>query len=171
MRVFEWGVGGSTVFFASQARELVSVEHDCKWAEEIRRIMQSVDCPSWRLFVVQPNGSGPIVDADPSHPNSYASSAEGYSGRSFREYASVIDRFPDQYFDIVFVDGRARPSCVLHAIPKIRRGGYLFVDDMERSRYAWVAKEMGRLGWRSYNLAGPAPYYSDFKCTGVWQAS
>ena len=30
MRVFEWGVGGSTIFFAQRAAELVSVEHDCK---------------------------------------------------------------------------------------------------------------------------------------------
>ena len=171
MRVFEWGVGGSTICFAQQARELVSVEHDCKWAEEIRRVMQSVNCCSWTLFVVQPNGSGPLVDADPADPDSYASSSQEYSGRSFREYASLIDRFPDQHFDIVFVDGRARPSCVMHAIPKIRRGGYLFVDDMERVRYAWVVKEMRRLGWRSHNFTGPAPYYSDFKCTGVWQAS
>ena len=171
MRVFEWGVGGSTIFFAQRAAELVSVEHDCKWAEDIQRLMESIRYRSWNLFVVQPNGSCPTGKADPADPRSYASFAEAYSGRSFREYASVIDGFPDEYFDIVFVDGRARPSCVMHAIPKIRTGGYLFVDDMERSHYGWVVKEMERLGWRSYYLAGPAPYYRDFKCTGVWQAS
>jgi len=117
MRVFEWGVGGSTIFFAQRAAELVSVEHDCKWAEDMQRLMESIPYRAWSIFVVQPNGSCPKGKADPAAPRSYASFAEAYSGRSFREYASVIDGFPDEYFDIVFVDGRARPSCVMHAIP------------------------------------------------------
>jgi len=36
MRVFEWGVGGSTLFFSARVRQLVSIEHDLQWAEKTR---------------------------------------------------------------------------------------------------------------------------------------
>ena len=36
-RVFEWGSGHSTLWFAQRVREIVTVEHDLRWVSELRR--------------------------------------------------------------------------------------------------------------------------------------
>ncbi|RZJ43959.1 MAG: FkbM family methyltransferase [Brevundimonas sp.] len=44
LRVFEFGSGGSTIWWAARAKSVVSVEHDAAWAEEIRpQLPDSVD--------------------------------------------------------------------------------------------------------------------------------
>ncbi len=54
---------------------------------------------------------------------------------SFEKYVRSIDRFIDKSLDLVIIDGRARLSCITHALKKIRPGGYLMLDDSERERY------------------------------------
>jgi hypothetical protein len=170
MRVFEWGVGGSTLFFSSRVGQVVSVEHDLGWAEKVRALMSSSNS-SWQLFVAPPlprENEGPVSAED---PKCYASTVDGYSALSFRHYATIIDDFPDGFFDVILVDGRSRVACTLHAISKIGPSGYLLVDDAERPRYAWIHREMRRVGWKSFNLAGPAPCEWTFRQTGCWQRS
>jgi hypothetical protein len=42
-RAFEWGVGGSTLFFSSRVSELISVEHDAQWADSVCYVMNRVN--------------------------------------------------------------------------------------------------------------------------------
>ena len=93
--------------------------------------MGSLQHPSWQLFIVLPSERRDGSVPRPSDPTTYASAAEAYAGLSFKDYAAIIDRFPDDYFDVVQVDGRCRSSCAMHAIPKIKPGGYLIVDDFD----------------------------------------
>ena len=168
MRVFEWGVGGSTLFFSARVRQLVSIEHDLQWAEKIRTAMELNDL-AWELFVVPPGPSENRRVGDPGNPEFYASALEACIGLSFHAYATVIDRFPDNFFNLILIDGRSRISCAFHGISKIKRGGYLLLDDAERPRYAWIHREMQRLGWKTFNLVGPAPCEWNFRQTGCWQ--
>ncbi len=39
MRVFEYGSGNSTLFFAARTSQVTSVEHDPRWIRELRRIL------------------------------------------------------------------------------------------------------------------------------------
>jgi predicted O-methyltransferase YrrM len=68
-----------------------------------------------------------------SSPESYKSS--DYDELSFEAYVKTIDNYPDNYFDLVVVDGRARPACIKHAVPKIKRGGVLILDNSDRDYY------------------------------------
>jgi predicted O-methyltransferase YrrM len=47
----------------------------------------------------------------------------------YRNYVEQIDAFADATFDIVLVDGAARPSCIMHSIHKVKPGGLLIVDN------------------------------------------
>jgi hypothetical protein len=170
MRIFEWGVGGSTLFFASRVGLLVSVEHDARWAENVRSTM-TANSVSWELFVVPPVPRENERAGDIEGPEAYGSAVEIYLGLSFRRYASVIDRFADGFFDLILVDGRSRSSCALHAISKVKPGGYLMVDDAERARYSWVHEEMRRLGWEGINFSGPVVCTWSFHQTGCWRRS
>jgi len=46
-----------------------------------------------------------------------------------------VNTYPDNYFDFIIVDGRARVECSFNAIKKLKRGGLFVLDNSERKRY------------------------------------
>jgi hypothetical protein len=132
LRAFEYGSGGSTRFWQSRGFEVVSIEHDPKWYEVVR---SKIDTASVDYRLLPPEQSPSAGPGDPSDPNAYASGGVEYEGLHFRRYASAIADFPDGHFTIVLVDGRARPSCLMHAAKKVRPGGLLVLDNAERTYY------------------------------------
>ena len=104
---FEWGAGRSTIWFADRVETVVSIEHDADW---YRRVQQSL------LARPQNNVDLKLIPADSA------------------EYCAAIDRFADGTLDFVLVDGvgELRDTCALQALPKLRNGGALIVDDIHR---------------------------------------
>jgi precorrin-6B methylase 2 len=167
MRVFEYGSGGSTLFFALHARSVVSVEHDVAWSAEVRRAASALDLKNVSVLDVAPDESLE-PGADPADPDAYASSDQLLASRSFRTYAAAIDSFDDQSFDVIVIDGRARPSCVKHSLSKLAPGGILVLDNAERVHYALAKKKLDGLGWQRHDFAGPGPLNTYFWKTSIW---
>jgi hypothetical protein len=137
MCVFEYGSGGSTLFLAERVAHVVSVEHDKGFHHLLTARLQryGVTNCTYRLCAPAP------IEASKLPPYSCASFTSEWptqAGMSFEAYVKTIDDYPDGSFDLVTVDGRARPSCVLRALPKIKNGGWLFADNMERPRYQLI---------------------------------
>lgn len=106
-RGMEWGAGKSTAWFARGIAHLTSVEHNPKWYE---RVSVMIDKPRYgdvRLLIKEPVAE---------------------------KYVAVADEFEDESLDFVLVDGYSdlRGECVAAAIPKIRNGGLLILDDAQR---------------------------------------
>ena len=133
-RVFEYGSGGSTLYWLRRGASVVSVEHDERWFAALAPRVRAAD---YRLVLPEAG----TASADPADPAAYASSDPASESRTFRAYAQSIDAFPDGTFDIVLVDGRARPSCIVHAAPKVKPHGLLIVDNADREHYFARTKE------------------------------
>ncbi len=169
-KVFEYGGGGSTIFFTKRigSQEVVTVEHDSEWYKNLAQTIAASGIKTWKGIQ-----QGPEVGAlgnKVADPNMYLSDDPGYSGMNFKSYASAIDSFPENYFDLVIVDGRARNSCLMHAISKVKSGGYLLLDNAERSYYlektsSTIEKEFNRVLAKT----GPCPYTSEFTTTMIWR--
>lgn len=131
--VFEYGSGGSTLFWLKHGARCTSVEHDAQWFARMRQRVGDNDRLDYRLLPpdTEPVGAG----TDPADPRSYRSADAAFAGQTFRNYARQIDEFPNQHFDVVLVDGRARPSCLMHSAPKVKCGGLLILDNAERDYY------------------------------------
>jgi hypothetical protein len=115
--VFEFGAGGSTLWFEDLGAEVTAVEHDRQWFELIRSHTGSAT----RLLLREPSAHGSI-----------ASEAEsGY----FDAYVGAIDSVPPASLDLVTIDGRCRVEAGMRAIEKVRPGGWLLLDDSWRPRY------------------------------------
>ena len=173
MKVYEYGFGGSTLFFSKHCKEVVSVEHDKVWHEKVIEEVQGKGYKNCMVSLVEPISDPTRFDMDASDPNSYVSSDEGYKGRSFKEYAMSIEKYPNEYFDLVLVDGRARPSCFKHAIKKVKKGGFLILDDAERIHYLGVQGSLDKNDWKKYTFCGRALHneYEGYfipKCTYIW---
>lgn len=169
MRVYEYGAGGSTLFFAKRVKEVISVEHDQIWSDKIFEVIKKRNYHNSLIHLVEPTTNEFLLGQDPSEPNSYISSLDLFTNQYFKDYAINIDNYPDGYFDVVLIDGRARPSCFKHAITKVKEGGFLILDNAERPHYLYIHEFLENSHWIKYELHGPGPYNLYFWQTCVWQ--
>jgi hypothetical protein len=111
----EWGSGRSTQWFARRLRQLVVVEHDSNWYEDVSAqlggaAIRNVD---YRLIPLEHPSEAPTKPLYDPMPL----------------YASFVQEFPDAHFDFIEVDGHYRQACVVEALAKVKPGGLLLVDD------------------------------------------
>lgn len=66
-----------------------------------------------------------------------------------RPYSKVCSELENGTFDLVLVDGRDRVACAKAAIPLIRSGGILMLDNAERRHYG----EIDRVFCKGWNAA------------------
>jgi len=166
MVVFEYGSGGSTLFWAEHTRRVISIEHDEVWSEKMKRLLSKQNINNVEYHFIPAERREDFITKEVGKPSDYISTDENYRDFSFKTYASSIDRFPDDSFDIILVDGRARPSCIGHAIPKLKRNGYLVVDNTERGYYL-APFNFGNNEWELHRFFGPVPYSHSFSETSI----
>jgi hypothetical protein len=160
MKVFEYGTGGSTLFFASRVASVVSVENDPVWFE----VMQARVAGRSNVEISLAPGEPPAGPEDLAFPSRSTSSQH----LTFRKYVQAIDRFPDGHFDLLLVDGRSRPAAFFRGEPKVRIGGLIVLDDSTRSGYAAAVNAATAAGWPAIGRVGPKPYSPSFARTTVW---
>ncbi len=176
MMVFEWGAGGSTLFFSSRVAKVISTEHDPQWFEHVRRTITSSHVTNAECRFVPPIPFAISADAvDVNHTGErpcYQSGLDKYKGQSFESYVRAVDAFADQSLDVVLIDGRARMDCLRHAAGKISRGGALILDNSDYPRYRQSLRRLPEVmaNWRRTSWYAPGPYSSfPFWETTVWQ--
>lgn len=148
--VFEYGSGGSTLFWLDRGARCVSVEHDVQWYEQFRHRIAGVANLDYRL--IPPRATTKRREAD--DPDGYRSATD--PRLDFREYCEAIDQFGDQLFDVILIDGRARPSCIKHASRRLAPNGILVVDNADRDYYfARTATHLASLERTDYRGPGP----------------
>ena len=134
--VFEYGSGGSTRFFRTRAGRVTSVEHDERWCARVFAHLDA-DGPSQDEhqlnWVPAPVRDGAPPPYDDQH---FTSEVPIDADRDFKAYVQSIEAFGPEAFDLVFVDGRARPSCLRVARAAVRRGGYLMLDNADIGFFA-----------------------------------
>ena len=136
MHGFEWGSGRSTAYFAKRLEHLTSVEHDTGWHRSVRRQLDHMGIPNVDLRLIQPipPDAMPEVNWRADFPG-YKVMKKPPQRPEFLDYFNAINPVRDESLDIVMVDGRAREACIVNAIPKIRSGGLLVLDNSDRPRY------------------------------------
>lgn len=164
--VFEYGSGGSTIFYAERSKWIVSVEHDTTWFDSVQAVLKEESIRNCEHRLVPPDEMEPSAN-DWGNPTAYQSADQGFKDFSFFNYVIAIEDFDDGFFDVVSIDGRARPSCVLHARDKVKSGGYLLLYNSERNYYQ-EAKALLR-EWEVYEFYGPGPYVPYFWETTIWR--
>lgn len=164
-RVYEFGGGGSSLFFIDLGAVLYTVEHNPEWYAILADKLKNEK--RWTGNLVLPEQAANYRE-DFSNPDFYFSSEQDFKGMHFKKYAQSILAYDD--FDFVLVDGRARPSCLKHGIEKLKKGGYLILDNSDRPYYtthfqAQLQKDFVEI----INHSGPTPFCSWFNRTSVWQ--
>lgn len=149
MTVFEYGSGGSTIFFSRTAGSVTSVEHDRDWHQRVVNKLGLEEAKNCTCYLIEPESGNSEIGAISLKPQ--------YAGSNFNDYVAVIDQFPDESFDVVFVDGRARSACVRRAIRKVKKQGKIMLDNGKRAEYSDVVELMNRSGWTEEARTGLTP--------------
>lgn len=104
----EWGSGRSTVWLARKVGGLTSVEHHPAWGETVRELLRAEHVADKVDYHV-------VGDTD---------------AESQQAYVSTVHRYADHSLDFCLVDGILRDRCALAALPKIKPGGILIIDNV-----------------------------------------
>jgi predicted O-methyltransferase YrrM len=97
----EWGSGRSTIWLARRVKCLTSVEHDGSWYREIGDQLRQQEI----------------------------SNVDYHLCRDEAAYVSTSEKILPESLDFCLVDGIARDQCATAAIPKLKPGGILIVDN------------------------------------------
>jgi predicted O-methyltransferase YrrM len=116
-QVFEWGSGGSTIYWMLHCARVTSIEHDLDWYKAVQAAL--AEYPDDRYGCDHRLIPGEL---------------------DFQRYAEAILEFPDESFDLVFVDGRARIACIHNAHDKVKPGGWLLLDNSDMQELARRAR-------------------------------
>ena len=134
--VAEFGGGGSSLFFARRAKQVLCIESDGQWADSIRAAIEREGLANFTLD---------LLPFDPNNPASYEESAH-------------LHRLDGEMFDIILVDGYEedellRPICFRHAEKHINQGGIIIVDDSWR--YPQLCEQNNAKRRQRYQSIGP----------------
>lgn len=168
-KVFEFGGGGSTLFFCKNAAQVSTVEDHAAWFKILTETVEQKGYNNWQGIFVSPEPyTGAVMQRAPENPADFMSGAVGLGHLSFEKYARAIDAFPAEHFDIILVDGRARPSCIQQAIPHLKANGLLVIDNTERSYYLARFQDVIRGKFTvELDIFAPVGYTPDFTKTTI----
>jgi len=170
MKVFEYGAGSSTLFWAKRVKKVYSVEHDTLWAKKVKDDLAKKGITNVELYLISPKPAETSQKPDYSDPYQYRADDDEWRAYSFEEYVKKINSFEDNYFDVVVVDGRARPSCLAASSSKIRVGGLMILDNSEREYYlSRVGKLFSLDKWERKDFCGPVPGVMHFHQTTIFK--
>jgi hypothetical protein len=169
-KIYEYGGGGSTLFFCARAVEVVTVEDHQAWFATLTQTIQNKSYTNWKGRFISPETVDGNQSRSHENPADFKSGAKGLEHLSFEKYAKSIHDFPADYFDLVLVDGRARPSCIQEAIPHLKSGGLLVVDNTERPYYLGPFRSILALEYEKVlEVQAPVYYTPDFTITSIYR--
>lgn len=143
MTVFEYGSGGSTLFFSQRVKRVISIEHDIDWYHKFN-MPANVE-----YFLI--GYSDNLIGDEKSNPNHYTSNP---FLKNFRDYVCAIEQYNN--LDLVLIDGRSRASCLKHAHGKVKSGGWIILDNAEREYYLQNTRHLFEK-WETVEFYGYGP--------------
>lgn len=139
---FEWGAGRSTIWFAKRIKHLTSIEYNMSWFDKVNAM---------------------IIEKSLNNVNLRLLSREG---GELSEYVKVVEDVEGESLDFVLVDGRLREYCLIKAIPKIKRGGMLILDNAERLLPSSSTSPGAKHGLYKNCKVDVSLYLRDYRC--IW---
>ena len=67
-----------------------------------------------------------------------------------KEYPGFITKYPKNHFDLIIVDGLQREECIKFALPYLKKGGYLLLDDSQREKYNKVKMKFEKMKFAEF---------------------
>jgi hypothetical protein len=136
-RIFEFGSGNSSIWFAERTKEYIAVENDSSWYTQVTKKLKEKNLINTNLLFVPPDKNKTDFDWEKDWPY-FKILKHSPDKPEFRHYMYTIDQYPDNHFDCIVIDGHERIGCLLHALPKLSENGMIIFDDSSREKFQKV---------------------------------
>jgi len=151
-KILEFGSGNSTIYFSKLTNNLISIEHNKDWYNKIKPQLNS----SVKYILS-------YVDYVPHLPTD----KKFYNCDTIEELLEAD--IPDEYFDIIIIDGIDRVNCAYGSVNKLKKGGVLILDDSNRIQHSL---EIGDGSYMPIKLLTKEweehKFRSNDRCTDYW---
>lgn len=178
-RVFEFGCGHSSLWWAARAQEVISVDHDLEWLSRVGSLR-----PDNLTLLHRPRGAphkdvpahmlaafGKLFEAQPVADDDNHNVVHGFNLRDFVGYAGTLLEWPQHYFDIIVVDGMARSLCAYLAGLWVKPHGIVVFDNSDRWQYGPGFEILRDMGFGRFDFYGLGPINSYEWCTSLFAKS
>ena len=136
----EYGSGFSTSFLADRSKLVVSIEHNKEWFDKIEAMIEENNIKNIQYIYSAENDP---CDKSIDQVVKILKEVDDFPFKTnFLSYIDQVNQFEDNYFDYVIIDGRARVESFLASFEKLKKGGYMILDNSERPRYQVLQKFM-----------------------------
>jgi len=175
LRVFEYGSGGSSIWWSERVSEVCSVEHDLEWYKEISDLIGSKN----KIEYTPPNMEVDVaisphldrffsaIDYENFQDINIDETFKNYCAQ-YNDYAAKLLNFPKGYFDIVVVDGRARVYSTWIAMQQLGPNGMIIFDNSDRESYLLAYQLLHEAGYARIDFWGCGPINPYEWCTSVF---
>lgn len=119
----EWGSGHSTIYYCDMVKEIISIEHDIDWINNINTVIDTYNIKNVTIHHVLANSPNPI-------PCRY---------EQFKDYIEYVKN-NNFKFNKVLIDGRARKYCAKSIYDIIDENVLVFIHDFNRPDYQKTLK-------------------------------
>ncbi|WP_421900083.1 glycosyltransferase family protein [Maridesulfovibrio sp.] len=147
-KVFEYGCGSSTLWWAKRAKRVVVVEHNEQWFNTMKS--QFPDHVRPVLQRLEPGG----------------------------DYSKTVAMIKNIKFDIIVIDGRDRVNCAYNSLSSLSPSGVIVFDNTDRLEYMPGRQFLKDAGFKELRLTGLASmvlnvgsctsiFYRDDNCLGI----
>lgn len=173
-RVFEYGSGGSSLWWAGQVREVISVEHDAGWAARVgahapanlRIITRERHAPTRRRPLLKRYlATAPDLPLSPDEGHNVM---HGLITEDFAAYATEIEAHGPEGFDVIVIDGMARCFATWLATRHLKPEGFLVFDNADRWHYNAAYRALREAGFYRLDFYGPGPVNKIEWCTSIF---
>jgi len=121
-KILEFGSGGSTIWFSQKTPSLTTIEHNKLWFDYVNQsLYKNKLCNPVDIRLIEQN------------------------------YYKICDEFPDNFFDIILIDGINRVNCAQASIRILKPGGILMLDNAERPWYHKIYSMLNN--WKFYKTS------------------
>ena len=131
--ILETGCGGSSLFFLQRCKTLTSLEHDKKWISELENKISCLNYKN-RWSLVLRDLTTEALNQSP--------------------YLDYIKNQKEEAFDLISIDGRLRSESLKIASTKVKRGGFILLDNSDRHQYQNGVAFLNELGWNRKDYEG-----------------
>ena len=136
-RIFEFGTGNSSIWFAKRVKEYTAVEHDSSWYTEVTKRLKEENLTNTKILFAPADENSSAFDWEKEWKY-FTVLKHSPDNPEFRHYMSTIDQYPDNHFDCIVIDGKERIGCLLHALPKLSENGMIIFDDSSMDEFQEV---------------------------------
>lgn len=152
-KIFEFGSGSSTLFFAPKVQKIVALESNKKWHEIMQIKLGEIGAKNVELVLMEDALENPT----------YENFAQNYATNS-KNFAPDLQN----NFDFIIIDSLKRFSCAKNSIEAIKPDGAIILDDSERQHYKKIFDFFAEKKFRKQDFFGIAPGQFRIKNTTVF---